>query len=84
MNGLDTAAVPYFAVRHFRPKGIQTEFWRHIPCKWTIMRLVNMFAESGSTARGPHHRDPHVPVQEAIAVVAIQANLRISTRNLSA
>ena len=45
-----------------------------------------MFAESGSIARRPYHRDPYVRVQETIAAVAssIQANPRVSTRNLSA
>lgn len=69
---------------------VQREFRREFggtpPSRWTIMRLVNMFAESGSIARRPYHRDPHVRVEATIAAVAssIQANPRVSTRNLSA
>ena len=45
-----------------------------------------MFAESGSIARRPYHRDPYVRVQETIAAVAssIHSNSRVSTRNLAA
>jgi len=45
-----------------------------------------MFAESGSIARRPYHRDPYVRVEATIAAVAssIQANPSVSTRELSA
>lgn len=68
---------------------VQREFRREFggnpPSRWTIMRFVNMFAESGSIARRPYHRDANVRVQDTIAAVAsaIQANPSVSTRNLS-
>ena len=50
------------------------------------MRFVNMLAESGGIATRPYLREPYLLVQETIAAVAssIQANLRVSTSNLSA
>ncbi len=45
-----------------------------------------MFAEFGGITRSTCHQYPYVRVQETIAAVAssIQANPRVSTRNLSA
>ena len=48
--------------------------------------VVKHVAESGSITSRTYYRDPYVRVQETIAAVAssIQANPRVSTRNLSA
>ncbi|XP_054089435.1 protein kinase C, brain isozyme-like [Zeugodacus cucurbitae] len=56
------------------------------PSRWTIMRLVNNFAEHGTVNRRPYHRNPSVRTEETIADVAaaIQNNPRVSTRSLSA
>lgn len=56
------------------------------PSRWTIMRLVNNFAEHGTVNRRPYHRNPSVRTEETIAAVAaaIQHNPRVSTRSLSA
>ncbi|XP_053946986.1 uncharacterized protein LOC128855816 isoform X2 [Anastrepha ludens] len=53
------------------------------PNRWTIMRLVNNFAEQGTVARRPYHRNPPVRTEETIAAVAA-AIQRVSTRTLSA
>lgn len=49
------------------------------PSKWTIMRLVNNFAEHGTINRRPFHRNPSVRTEEIIAAVAaaIQHNPRV-------
>jgi len=56
------------------------------PSSWTIMRLVNNFAEHGTVNRRPYHRNPFVRTEETIAAVAaaIQNSPRVSTRSLSA
>jgi len=56
------------------------------PSRWTIMRLVNNFAEHGTVNGRPYHRNPSVRTEETIAAVAaaIQNNPRVSTRSLSA
>ena len=86
MNAWDTVQRVWIVQRYHALQSvisIQIKFRRDFggtsPSRWAIMRVVNMFAESGSTARRPYHRDPYV--QETIAAVA---NPRVSTRNLSA
>jgi len=68
---------------------VQSEYRRTFggnpPSRWTIMRLVNNFAEHGTVNRR-YHRNPSVRTEETIAAeaAAIQNNPHVSTRSLSA
>ena len=93
MNGWDTERRVCILQRYHASQSVifvQREFRRDfgdtLTCRWTFMRLVNMFAKCERIARRPYHRDPYVRVHETVAAVAlsIQSNPRVPTRNLSA
>ena len=81
MNAWDTEKRDWIVQQYHTSQSVRRDLGGTLPSRWTITRLFNLFAESGSIARRPYHRDPYVRVQETIAAVvsSIQANPRLST-----
>ena len=93
MNNWDTETRIWIVRRYHALESVvlvQREYRRTFggdpPSRWTIMRLVNNFAENGTVARRPYGRNNSVRTEETIAAVAaaIHNNPRVSTRSLSA